>query len=151
MARLRNLRGVDMDATSPGDEPPDSPEAMLDALRDLPGSGEAARDSQLARIVERFPADRLREAVRGRLRLLEGEDGEAILRLVEAYATPELLEELAEALEDQPDLAPERAWGALALLEGAGVLEGHPSLMDRWDELSETFESEDDALETLVE
>ena len=138
-----------MDATSPGDGPTDSPEAMLDALRDLPGSDESARDAQLSRIVERFPAERLREAVRGRLRLLGGEDGEAILRLVEAYATTGLLEELAEALEDQPDLPPERAWGALALLEGAGLLDGHPTLVDRWDELNETLES-DDALDMLV-
>ncbi len=115
-----------MDAFSTGDDPEDSPEGMLDALRDDPGSGEDARDAQLARIVERFPADRLREAVRGRLRMLGGEDGEAILRLVEAYATPELLEELAEAIEDQPDLPPERAWEALGLLEGAGVLERSP-------------------------
>jgi hypothetical protein len=139
-----------MDAFSPGDEPPDSPEAMLDALRDLPPSGEEAREAQLARIVERFPADRLREAVRGRLRLLGGEDGEAILRLVEAYATPGLLEELAEALEDQPDLPPERAWGALGLLEGAGLLDEHPSLLERWEDLNESLEA-DDGLDTLVE
>jgi hypothetical protein len=139
-----------MDATSSGGGPPDSPEAMLDALRDQPRIGESAGDAQLARIVERFPAERLVEAVRGRLRRLGGEDGEAILRLVEAYASRELLEELAEALEDQPDLPPERAWGALALLEGAGVLEDHPSLMERWDELNESLEP-DEALETLVE
>ena len=144
------FEGVDMDANSPGDEPSDSPERMLDALRDEPGSTEDARDAQLSRIVERFPADRLREAVRGRLRRLGGEDGEAILRLVEAYATPELLEELAEAIEDQPDLAPERAWGALALIEGAGMLDAHPLLAERWDELGETIDSEEDALETLV-
>jgi hypothetical protein len=139
-----------MDAFSPGDDLPDDPEAMLDALRDDPGWGEDARESQLARIVERFPAERLREAVRGRLRMLGGADGEAILRLVEAYATPGLLEELAEAVEDQPDLPPERAWGALSLLEGAGLLEAYPSLADRWDELGETLESDEDALETLV-
>lgn len=139
-----------MDAFSTGDDPPDSPEGMLDALRDQPGSSEDARDAQLARIVERFPADRLREAVRGRLRLLGGEDGEAILRLVEAYATPELLQELAEAIEDQPDLAPERSWEALALLEGAGMLEAHPALIERWSELNEELDSGEDALETLV-
>jgi hypothetical protein len=137
-----------MDAFSSGDDLPDSPEGMLDALRDDPS--EDARETQLARIVERFPAERLREAVRGRLRMLGGEDGEAILRLVEAYATPELLEELAEALEDQPDLPPERSWGALALLEGAGMLEAYPTLSERWDELAEPLESEEDALETLV-
>ena len=138
-----------MDATSPGDEPPETPEAMLDALRDLRASGEEARDAQLSRIVERFPAERLREAVRGRLRRLGGEDGEAILRLVEAYATPELLKELAGAIEDQPGLSPERSWEALSLLEGAGLLEAHPALAERWEELNESLES-DDALETLV-
>src|SRR6202034_4319433 len=53
-------------------------------------------------------------------------------------------------LEDQPDLPPERAWGALGLLEGAGLLDSHPILAERWDELGETLESADDALETLV-
>jgi hypothetical protein len=100
-------------------------------------------------MVERFPAERLREAVRGRLRLLGGEDGEAILRLVEAYATPELLEELADAIEDQPDLPAERAWAALELLEGAGLFDAHPVLADRWEELNESLDP-DDALETLV-
>jgi hypothetical protein len=139
-----------MDAFSPGDDLEDSPEGMLDALRDAPASGEDARDAQLARIVERFPAERLREAVRGRLRMLGGEDGEAILRLVEAYSTTELLEELAQAIEDQPDLPPERAWEALGLLEGAGVLEAHPALVERWWELNEALDSDEDALETLV-
>jgi hypothetical protein len=123
---------------------------MLDALRDQPRSGEASRDAQLARIVEKFPAERLIEAVRGRLRRLGGEDGEAILRLVEAYASLELLEELALAVEDQPDLAPERAWEALSLLEGAGLLEDHPALQEWWDDLNESLEP-GEALETLVD
>ncbi len=142
--------GVDMEGTRPDDAAPDSPERMLDALRDHPPSGDPGRDAQLARIVERFPAERLVEAVRGRLRNLGGADGEAILRLVEAYASPELLEELAQAVEDQPDLAPERAWEALALLEGAGLLEEHPALSEWWDDLNESLEP-GEALETLVE
>ena len=139
-----------MDAFSTGDDSDDSPEGMLDALRDGNSIPEAVRDAQLARIVERFPADRLVEAVRGRLRMLGGEDGEAILRLVEAYANDELLGELAEALEDQPDLAPERAWAALELLEGAGVLERHPKLVERWSDLNESLDTDEDALGTLV-
>ncbi len=135
-----------MDGTRPGEGSADSPEAMLDALRDHPGSGDFA----LARIVERFPADRLVAAVRGRLRQLGGESGSAILQLVEAYASPELLEELADALEDQPDLAPEQAWEALGLLEAAGLLDDHPALKEWWDDLNESLEP-DEALETLVE
>jgi hypothetical protein len=83
--------------------------------------------------------------------MLGGGDWEAILRLVEAYASVELLEELALAIEDQPDLAPERTWEALSLLEGAGLLEDHPALMERWDELNEALGEPDEALETLVE
>ncbi len=139
-----------MDANSPGDEPRESPEAILDALRDRREWGEEARETQLARLVEQFPVDQLREAVRGRLRMLGGADGEAILRLVEAYSTPELLEELADALEDQRDLAPERVWGALDMLEVSGVLAGRPGLMEWWEEIGESLES-DDGIETLVE
>lgn len=119
---------------------------MLDSLG---GMGDEQRDAQLARIVERFPVDRLREAVRARLRRLGGAEGEAILRLVEAYRTPELLEELARALEDQPDLTPERAWDALSLVEDGGLIEGHPELAARWEELNEALD-DDGALGTLV-
>ena len=139
-----------MDANSPGDGPSESPEAILDALRDRREWGEEVRETQLARLVEQFPVEQLREAVRGRLRMLGGADGEAILRLVEAYSTPELLEELADALEDQRDLAPERVWGALDMLEVTGVLAGHPSLLEWWEELGESLEGEDE-LETLVQ
>src|SRR5436305_13666860 len=107
-----------MDEASTGNASPDSPEAILAALREHREWGEEVQEAQLARLVEQFPVDRLREAVRSRLRELGGTDGEAILRVVEAYATPGLLRELAEALEGQPSLAPERAWTALTLLDG---------------------------------
>ncbi len=123
--------------------PSDTPEGMLDALRDHREWDEAARDAALARLVERFPVERLRLAVRDRLGRLGGADGEAILRLVEAYATPELIDDLAQALHDQPGLPPERAWEALSLLDASGVLEDHPDLAEWWDDLNETFESED--------
>jgi len=139
-----------MDELPTGDPTPDSPEAILGALRAHREWGEEVREAQLARLVERFPVDRLREAARDRLGELGGLDGEAVLRLVEAFATPELLVELAGALEAQPDLAPELAWGALALLEAAGILEAHPELTSRWEELNETFE-EGAPLGTLVD
>ena len=139
-----------MEAQTPGDGPPESPEALLDALRDRRDWGEERQDAQLARLVERFPVDRLREAARGRFGDLGGADGEAVLRLVEAYATPELMGELARAIVDQPDLAPDRAWEALALVESSGLLGDYPELAERWEELNEAFEA-DDALPTLVE
>jgi len=139
-----------MDAPAQDDGSAESPGSLLDALRDGRDWDEARQETQIARLVERFPVDALRDAIRARLGHLGGRDGEAILRLAEAYATPEILGELARALVDQPDLAPDRAWEALSLLEGSGLIEAHPDLAERWDELGETFES-DDALATLVE
>jgi hypothetical protein len=139
-----------MDEVPSSNASPDSPESIFDDLREHREWSEDVQEAQLARLVESFPVDRLREVVRSRLRELGGADGEAILRVVEAYATPGLLHELAVALEDQPALAPERAWGALTLLDGAGVLENYPVLVERWEELNESLE-EDDSLGTLVE
>ena len=111
---------ADMDAHQPDDGSPETPESILDALRDRRDWTDDQRDRQLTRLVERFPADRVREAVRHRLRQIGGSDGDAILRLVEGYASPALLEELALALEDQPDLAPERAWKRWRSWKGRG-------------------------------
>jgi hypothetical protein len=72
------------------------------------------------------------------------------LRLVEALATPELLDDLAEALLAQPGLAPERAWEALALLEDAGLLDRHEDLAERWDELNEALEDDEGSLDQLA-
>jgi len=139
-----------MDAPAQDDGSAETLGGLLDALRDRRDWDEGRREAQLSRMVERFPVDELREAVRARLGNLGGRDGEAVLRLAEAYSTPGLMRELARALIDQPDLAPDRAWEALSLLEGTGLIESRPELAERWDELAETFES-DDALATLVE
>lgn len=127
----------------------DTPESRLDEIRDRPDWDDRRRDVALAGLVERFPAEALRRAVRARLGRLEGRDGEAIARLVEAYATPDLLDALALALRDQPGLAPERAFEFLGLLEAAGLLDADDNLAAWWDDLNETFDA-DDPLETLV-
>jgi hypothetical protein len=128
----------------------ESPEARLDAFREHPEWDDRRREAELRRLVERHPPETLRAAVRGRLHDLGGGDGEPVLRLVEALATPELLAGLAEALLDQPGLAPERAWEALALLDDAGMLARYPELTERWDELHETIEDEDGSIEQLA-
>src|SRR5262249_55228696 len=71
------------------------------------------------------------------------------LRLVEALATPELLDALARSVLAQPDLAPERAWEALSLLHDAGRLDDSPELAERWEELNEAVE-DDEALNQLA-
>src|SRR4051794_16149414 len=107
---------------------PASPGGWLDALRERADWTESQRDAWLGRLVERFSAEQVIEAVQPRLMDLTGAGGEAMLRLVEAYPKAGLLQALAEAIEAQPDLAPERAWEALGVLEGAGLLEAYPTL-----------------------
>jgi hypothetical protein len=131
--------------------PPETPGAWLDALRDHPEWPERARDQWLGRLVERFGADDVVVAVQVRLIDLSGADAEAMLRLVEAYPRPALLRALATAIEAQPGLAPERAWEALGVLEGAGMLDLYPALAERWDELNETLDGEGEgSIEQLI-
>jgi hypothetical protein len=125
-----------------GDRGIETPGAMLDELRDHPEWDERRRDEQLDRLVRQFPPEALIEAAWARFRDLRGPDGEAVLHLVEAFGTPEVYEALAEALIDQPALPLERAWEALALLDGAGMLEQWPELAGRWEELAEAFDEE---------
>lgn len=135
------------DPRSKGEE---TPEAQLDAFRHHPEWTDRQREAHLLRLVARAPRERLLEAVQSRLNDLSGPAGEAVLRLVEALATPALLNALAKALEDQPALPPERAWEALELLDGAGMLDDYPELAGRRDELDETLD-EDESLDELAE
>lgn len=128
------------------DQPPARDCAALDELLEALGAHpewtERQRDEQLERLVARVPQDELRAALADRLDDLGGPGGEALLRLVEGLATPELLQALAEALVAQPELAPERTWEALALLEGTELLDDYPELAARWQEIDETLDEE---------
>jgi hypothetical protein len=126
---------------SPGSthEPPG---VLLDAFRAHPEWDDRRRETQLDRLISGYPPEELRAALRWRLRDLSGADAEPVLRLLEALATPALLDALAEALLAQPDLAPERAWEALALLDDAELLDRHPDLAERWQELNESLDDE---------
>ena len=142
-----------MDSFSPDDGPSlafDTPEAHFDAIRDHPEWTDRRRAEELDLLVRRFPPELCITAVQKRLGDLHGGDAEPMLRLIEAHPSPELLRELAEALEAQVDLAPERAWDALALLDGQGMLEGYPALFERWQELNEAFD-EDGSIHELAE
>lgn len=122
------------------DSPLDSPDALLDALRDHPDWDESRREALFDWLVGRFPRPLVVAAVRGRLGDLSGADAEAALRIVEAEGSPDLFEGLAVAVRNQPDLPPERAWDALALLQGAGVLADDPALAERWTDLNEAID-----------
>jgi hypothetical protein len=127
----------------------DAPEVLLDAFVAHPEWDQVRSDRELGRLVSQFPAEQIRAALRSRLHDLNSRAGEALLRLIEALATPELLTLLAEALRAQPGLAPERAWAALTLLDDGGLLGLYPELSERWDELNETLE-DDSSLEQLA-
>lgn len=132
---------------SPDDE---IPELLLEAFRAHPEWTERQRDEQLDRLIERVPADRLVIAARARMHDLSGTEGEVILRILEAHATPALLRELGAALVGQPQLAPERTWEVVTLLDGAELLDEFPELVARAEELEELLD-EEGSLEQLAE
>jgi hypothetical protein len=134
----------------PRAESTETPEAMLDRLRDHPEWSDRQREEYLGLLVERFPGGRVIEAVLPRLDDLGGDDAEILLRLIEANPEPAALDALARALERQPHLPVERQWEALAVLEGGGALDRFPSLRERWNDLAELFDDEDPVRE-LVE
>ena len=137
-----------MDA--PQDRRIDTPSAILDAIRDHPGWPDARRDELFDLLVARFPPPILIAEVRRRLGDLRGADAGAVLRLVEALATPSLLEELAEALVGQPDLPADRDWEALDVLHAAGLIGAYPELAERWEDLAEALDDDEGSLEDLA-
>lgn len=130
-----------------------SPGDLLDALREHPDWDERRRDEVFDELLRRFPAAELIAAARGRLGVLAGGDGEAVLRIVEAFGDDSDRERLARSLVAQPDLPPERAWEALSILEGSGRIEAEPELAERWEELVDLIEGDDplDALAAQLE
>jgi hypothetical protein len=136
--------------TEPTDSNSETPGTLLDSLRAHPEWSERQREAVVERIVARFPGPEVAAAVGERLDNLSGADAETLLRLVEAFPTHALHRALAEGVENQPDLPPERVWDALAVLDGAGVLSGFPRLADMFMELNELL-GDDDVVGDLVE
>ena len=135
-----------MDATGPAHPPATTPEAILAALRRLAEPTPEAEDDALDRLVRGYEPAALRRALRPRLGALDDGDGGVVLRLLEAFLDPGLAADLARALVGQPDLAADRAWEALAVLDGAGRLADFPELVERWDELNDAIDPGDAAL-----
>ena len=122
---------------------------MLDELRDRADWDDDRRFAVLDDAIARFEPEVVARAVRPRLADLSGRDGEVLIALVESLAQPELLETLARAVADQPGLAPDRLWLAFDALEGTGLVEADPDLLQRRDDLDEMIEA-GDPLEDLV-
>lgn len=126
-----------------------TPDLLFDALRDDPELNASGRDAILDHLIRRFPPAELIAAARPRLDRLGGGDAEALIRVVEAFGDEELFQELARAIDRQPDLPAERAWEALALLEGANLIGAYPGLAERWVDLNEAVD-DDASIEDLA-
>jgi hypothetical protein len=126
-----------------------TPTEILDSLGDSDASDEACAEV-VDRLVTGFDDTELRAALRGRLADLRGARGSVVLRLVEAYADEMLAIELAEALADQPDLPPDRAWEALMIVQGMGLLEAYPELAERLDEIDAIVDEGEVSLDELA-
>ena len=131
-----------MDHASSGDAANETPESILGALRGVPALRGDVEEQQLNRLIERFPADRLRRAILPRLDDLSEADGGVILRILEAHLDPELADALALALTRQPNLPADRSWEALAILDASGRLDQYAELAERWDELNDSIDPE---------
>jgi hypothetical protein len=107
----------------PGDDGSDSPDALLDAIRDRSDWSDAERATALDRLVASNSPEQIRRALPGRFGDLSGPHGEAVLALLEAFTTPELLDTLADTLDRQTDLSAERAGEILNLLAATGFLD----------------------------
>jgi len=127
----------------------DSPNALLDQVRDRTDWDDDRRSEALGDLIARFDPEVLAIAVRARLNALGGLDGATLIELVEALAQTDLFESLADALVDQPDLPPDLAWLALDVLEGTDLVDERPDLRMLRDELDD-LEEGDDPLEALA-
>lgn len=126
-----------------------TPTEILDEL-----DHDEATDEACAEVVDRlvmgFDDAELRDALRLRLSDLRGPRGSVILRLVEAYADELLGIELAEALGTQQALPPERAWEALMIVQGLGLLDAYPELAERLEEIDAIVDEGDVSLDELA-
>jgi hypothetical protein len=138
-----------MDDRAPGPAEPaaDTADAALRAFAENPHWDDRERDEAFERLVARHDPSELRAAARARLDDLSGADAEAVLRIVESFGQDDDRRALARAVASQPGLPPERAWEALALLEGTGLIEADPALAERWEELAETVEGDESSAE----
>ena len=122
---------------------PATPEAILDDVARHAEWTEARRASCLDEMILGFTLEDLRRAAEGRLHRLDQPDGELALRLLEVVGDAASFEALARAIRDQPELAPERAWEALALLRDVGALDEHAELRVLFDDLDRLAEDHD--------
>lgn len=119
---------------------PDTPEEILNALRDNPNWSESAFDEAFDRLIQSADLQTLESIAVRRLGDLSQNDGEAILRLIESIGSDDLLTALGHTLLTQGELSAERDWQALSILADAERLGEWPDLAERFTDLVEIFE-----------
>lgn len=123
--------------------------AFLEGIDPGAPSNDQAVSVTLDFLIGKHTPDGLAEAVLPRVRDLRGLRGELILGVIEGLARDDLWDALADAIVAQPDLAPDRAWMALEVLEGTGRIEERPALMELREEIEELL-AEDVVLSDLA-
>ncbi len=121
----------------------ETPEQILDSLRDHVEWTETERDAAFDRMIQSADLDVLETVAVLRLGNLALADGDAVLRLIEAIGSEDVLTALGQALLGQSDLSADRDWHALSILSDAERLGEWPDLAERFAELEEIFEEAD--------
>ncbi|MDX2039179.1 MAG: hypothetical protein SFX72_21210 [Isosphaeraceae bacterium] len=114
----------------------------LDAIRDRDDWTDLERDAAFERLVARYTPAELIVAARARIGRLDGRDADAVLRILQAFGSRDDFDDLARALETQPNLGADRLWECLGLLDFAGALDDHPELVALAEELEESLDEE---------
>jgi hypothetical protein len=130
---------------------PSTAAELLDAMQVCPAGDSSKVEDLFQQLIARCDPDEIQTALSGRIANLEGPFGEVVLRIIEAFGTPELYDELARSVDRQPDLPPDRAWEALSLLAGAGLVDGFPDREGRYEELEELLGDSESALQQFAE
>ncbi|WZO99567.1 hypothetical protein EP7_001174 [Isosphaeraceae bacterium EP7] len=104
----------------------------------------------LERVIREHPREDLAAWLGPRIQSLVATDIIALLQLVEYVDSQDVYRALAHALEENPALPPEAIWEALAVIEGAGILEEFPALGELWDELAEVVDEDGGSIELLA-
>ncbi len=121
----------------------------LESFRRHPEWTERERDKRFEAMVARFSETELLAAATSRVTDLTGFDVDPIIRILEAWGGGEDWAMLAAAVARQRDLPADRSWEILSVLDGFGLVESSPSLVERWHELNDEFET-DDSIGRLV-
>lgn len=121
----------------------EEPGAFLDAIDPSMPRDDREIDLMLDWLIGKHAPDQLAEAVLPRVGDLRGVRGELILGLIEGLAREDLWEALADAIIEQPDLAPDHAWMALEVLEGTGRIEQRPALIELREEMDDLLADAD--------